>query len=139
MTEKIQLMNLFQSDSQMQWMGLPPVEHLDLEKFVDGHCTILHMGKEKVLFIVLFAWILPMEQKMFHHFPEVIYVDTVSHTNKDKRPLLIISGRDSYEKIFIFLRAFLLNKRAWVFQWMLTIDANIVPIIYLIKSKINYN
>ena len=41
---------------------------------------------------------LAMEQKKFHNFPEVICVDTVSHTNKDKCPLLTISGKDSYGK-----------------------------------------
>ena len=96
MTEKNQLINLCQSDSRMQWMNLPPDEKLDLEKFVNGHHYILHVGKEKTLFIGL-AWVFPMEQK-YKHFPEVICVDTVSHTNKDKRTLLTISGRDSYGK-----------------------------------------
>ena len=92
-------------------MNLPPDEKVDLEKFVDGHRNILQVEKEKALFIGL-AWVLPIEQKFFHHFPEVICVDTVSHTNKDKRPLLTISGRDSYRKMFIILRAFLPNERA---------------------------
>ena len=43
-------MNLCQSDSQMQWRNLPPDEKLDLQKIVDGHCTILRVGKEKTLF-----------------------------------------------------------------------------------------
>ena len=68
---------------------------------MNGHCNLLHVGKEKALLIGV-AWFLIMEQN--HHFPEVICVDTVSHTNKDKRPLLTISGRDSYGKII--LRAF---------------------------------
>ena len=50
--------------------------------------------KRKALFIGL-ASVLPKQQKFLHHFPGVICVDTVSHTNKDKRPLLTISGRDS--------------------------------------------
>ena len=75
---------------------------------------VLRVGKVKALFICL-AWVLPMEQNFFHHFPEVICVDTVSHTNKDKRPLLTITGRDSYGKMFIILRALLSNERAWVF------------------------
>ena len=41
-------------------MDLPPDEKLDLEKVVDGHCNILHIGKEKALFIGL-AWVLPMD------------------------------------------------------------------------------
>ena len=61
------------------------------------------------------ASVLPKERKFFHHFPEVICVDTVSHTNKDKRPLLTIIGRDGYGKMFIILRAILQNERAWIF------------------------
>ena len=65
MTKK-KLINLYLSDSQMQWMNLPPDEQLDLENFVNGHCNILYVGKVKALFIGL-AWVLLMEQKKFHH------------------------------------------------------------------------
>ena len=33
----------------MQWMNLPPNEKLDLEKFVNGHCNLLYVAKEKAL------------------------------------------------------------------------------------------
>ena len=39
----------------MQWMNLPPDEQLDFDEFVNCHCNILHVGKEKALFIGL-AW-----------------------------------------------------------------------------------
>ena len=45
----------------MQWMNLPPDEMLDLEKFVNDHCNILHIRKEKALFIGL-TLVLTMEQ-----------------------------------------------------------------------------
>ena len=48
----------------MQWMNLPLYEQLDLEKFVYGHCNVLHIGKEKSVFIGL-ASVLPMEQKFY--------------------------------------------------------------------------
>ena len=48
-------------------------------------------------------------------------MDTVNDTNKYKRPLLTISGKDSFSKMFIILRAFLPNERAWVFRWIFTI------------------
>ena len=44
--EKNQRIILCQSDSRMQWMKLPPHEKLELEKFVNGQCNILHVGKE---------------------------------------------------------------------------------------------
>ena len=66
--KKNHLINLCQSDFQMQWMKLPPDGQLDLEKLVNGHCNMLYVRKEKALFIGL-AWFLPMEQKN-HHFAE---------------------------------------------------------------------
>ena len=117
-------------------MNLPPEEKVDLEKFVDGHCDILHVEKEKALFIGL-AWVLPIEQKIFHHFPEVICVDTTSHTNKDKRPLLTISERDTHGKMFIILHAFLPNERAWVFLWIfLLVMPTLFPSYVLSQVKV---
>ena len=54
--KKNQLINLCQSDSRIQWMNLPPDKHLDFKKIVNGHYNILHVGKEKSLFIGL-AWV----------------------------------------------------------------------------------
>ena len=62
-----------------------------------------------------------MEQNFFGHFPEVMCVDTISDTNKEKRPLLTMSKKGSFGKMFMILRAFLPHGRAWVFQWILTI------------------
>ena len=77
-----------------------------------------------------------MEQKIFYHFLEVICVDTVSNTNKDKRPLLTISGRDSYGKMFMILRDFLPNERAWVFRWIFSIVMpTLFPLYILSKVK----
>ena len=81
-----------------------------------------------------------MEQKVFHHFPEVICVDTASHTNKDKGPLLTISGRDTYGKMLNPLRAFLPKLKFLGFPMdIYNCNAIIVPIIYLIKSEINFS
>ena len=43
-----------------------------------------------------------MEQKNNHDFPEVICIDTVIHTNKDKRPPLTTSGIDIYKNVYYF-------------------------------------
>ena len=48
-------------------------------------------------------------------------VDTFSDKNKDIRLLLIISGIANIGKIFIILREFLPNERAWIFQWIFKI------------------
>ena len=65
--------------------------------------------------------------KLFGHFLEVICVDTVSDKNKGKRPLLTINGKDSFGKMYIILRAFLPNEKAWVFRW---IFATVLPTLF---------
>ena len=45
----------------MQLMNLPPDEQLNLEKIVNGHHNVLHVRKEKALFIG-FVWVLLIEQ-----------------------------------------------------------------------------
>ena len=57
-------------------------------------------------------------KNLFHHFPEIICIDTVNQTHKDKRPLLTKSGIDTHGKMLIILHAFLPNKRACVFCWL---------------------
>ena len=85
-----------------------------MQQFINTHRQVFGIKRLPALFIGL-TWVTPMEQKKFRHFPEVIWVDTFSDTNKDKHPLLTISGKDSFGKLFIFLRAFFPNERAWVF------------------------
>ena len=101
-------------------MNLPPQERTDFDQFINTHRNVFRVQHHKSLFIVL-AWVLTIEQKLFHHFHEVIFVGTVSHANKDKRPLFTISGRDTHGKMFIALRALLPNERACVFCWFLPI------------------
>ena len=54
-------------------------------------------------------------------FPEVITVDCTADTNNEARPLLTMAGKDSYGRMFIFLRAFLPNERNWGFRWIFSI------------------
>ena len=83
-------------------MNLPPQERTDFDQFINTHRNVFRVQHHKSLFISL-AGVIFMEQKLFHQFPEVICVDTVNQTNKDKRSLLTISGRDTHDKMFIIL------------------------------------
>ena len=62
------------------------------------------------------TWVLPRERELFILFPEVITVDCTADTNNEAGPLLIMAGKDSFGKMFIFLRAFLPNESNWVFR-----------------------
>ena len=64
------------------------------------------------------ACVIPSEKKLFYLYPEVIFIDTTMDTNNEKRPLLHIAGRDPYGDTFTILRAYLPNKRTWIFRWV---------------------
>ena len=70
----------------------------------------------------------------FWTYSEVVCMDTVSCTNSDKRPLLSISGRDSFGKMFIILRAFLPNEMTWVFQKIFRIVLPTLFPLYLLSQ-----
>ena len=103
-------------------MDLSPEEKTDVDHFINTHQNVFGVQHTKSLFIGL-AWVIPMEQQLFHHFPEVICVDAFNQTNTDKHPLLTISGRDTHGEMFIILRAYLPNERSWVFHWVFSLVA----------------
>ena len=96
---------------------LPPEEKTGFDHFKKTHQNVFGVHDNKSLFIDL-TWVIPMKQKLFHHFSKVIFIDTLNQTNKHKPPLSTISEKDTHGKMFIILRAFLLNERAWVFCWL---------------------
>ena len=69
-------LNICDKSSKIKRMYLPLEEKTDFNQFVNIHCNIFGMKYHKSLFIGL-VWVIPMEQKLFHHFPDVIRVDTV--------------------------------------------------------------
>jgi hypothetical protein len=67
------------------------------------------------------AWMLTEERRQFLLFPYVVQVDATSSTNKEGRPLLTVTIRDSRGKMITVLRVFLPNEQAWVFRWLFQI------------------
>ena len=45
----------------------------------------------------------------------------VQDTNKEKRPLLTMTGKDSNGEMFTFLRIYLPNEKAWCFRWAFSV------------------
>ena len=66
-------------------------------------------------YLIAYEWLNPVERERFNLFPEVLTVDTVAGTNNENRPLLIMGGKDSNGKLFIFLRTYLPHERGWIF------------------------
>jgi hypothetical protein len=96
---------------------LPMSEAADMQMFAQEHRNSLHVLDHQDLMIAC-AWTTPCEKRLFKMFSEVLHIDCTADTNIECRPLLTISGRDSCGSMFVVLRAFLPNERAWVFRWM---------------------
>ena len=50
-----------------------------------------------------------------------MHIDATSATNKEARPLLTVTVRDSFGRMVTVLRVFLLNEQSWVFRWLFQI------------------
>ena len=69
--------------------------------------------------MIAMVWILPQEKRLFHLFPEVIFIDITFSSNKEKRPLFTITGKTSTGKMLtLLMTAFLPNEKTWIFHWL---------------------
>jgi hypothetical protein len=68
--------------------------------------------------LIAVAWVTNEEKRLFELFPEVLKADVTSQTNKEKRPLFLVVGKDSYGKTFTVLRCFMPSEQKWMFQWL---------------------
>jgi hypothetical protein len=53
--------------------------------------------------LIAIAWVRNEEKHLFKLFPEVLKADVTSQTNKEKQPLFLVVGKDSYGKTFTVL------------------------------------
>ena len=99
---------------------LNPKERKDLLEYIYSRRNIMSLGDNQHLMVAV-AWVTKLEKRMFYLYPEVIFIDCTSDTNKEKRSLCTITGKNAHGKMFTILRAFLPNERAWMFRWLFSI------------------
>ena len=68
--------------------------------------------------VVAVAWGLNSAIRLFKLFPEVIHCDVTVDTNREKRPLLTFSTRESTGRQVIFLYVLLPDEKACSFRWV---------------------
>lgn len=68
--------------------------------------------------MVAVAYVTPDELRQFQLFHSVLHIDATADTNKEGRPLVTVSSKDSNGKMFIVMRSYLPNEQAWVYQWL---------------------
>jgi hypothetical protein len=59
---------------------------------------------------------MPYEVQQFHLFDVYLHIDATADSNKEGRPLVTLSSKDSYGKMFIVLLAFLPNEQSWSYK-----------------------
>jgi hypothetical protein len=99
---------------------LPSKENEDLQQFASEHRSGLAITDDQKLFIAA-AWVSKQELRQFLLYPEVLHVDATADTNKEKYPLITITGRDTASTMFTVMRALVPNERAWVFRWLFSV------------------
>ena len=95
-------------------------EQKDILKFIKDHREDLLLNNAQHLMLSI-AWVVPQERRLFNLYPEVLFIDITSDTNKEKRPLFTITGRSAMGTMFTILRAFLPNQKTWMFRWLFSL------------------
>ena len=75
-------------------------------------------GADCILMAV--AWTTNDAQRKFQMYPEFTGSDVTFGTNAERRPLLVMCGKDSNDKAFSHTWAFLPSQSRWVFDWFFT-------------------
>ena len=74
--------------------------------------------KDHQSLLLAVAWTCDWERQQISMFPEVMFMDTTSQTNNEKRALFLVSGKDNNGGSFTAACIFLPSERKWVFQWV---------------------
>ena len=99
---------------------LPEREQKEVLQFCLENRDILELEHYQQLMLAV-AWISKEELRLMYLYPEVLFMDVTSDTNKEKRPLFTVTGRTAQGKMFTILRAFMPNEKSWIFNWIFSV------------------
>ena len=97
-----------------------PSEVKAISKYCVDHKNVMELTSAQHLMIAI-CWVLPHEKRLFDLYPEVLFIDITSDSNKEKRPLFTVTGRTSAGTMYTLMRAFLPNEKTWIFRWLFSI------------------
>ena len=64
------------------------------------------------------AWVLPFELRQFRLFHVVLHIDATAKSNKEGWPLVTVTSKDSRNRMFTILRAFMPNEKKSSYKWL---------------------
>jgi hypothetical protein len=68
--------------------------------------------------LLAIAWVTNEGVGLFRLFPEVTFWDTQQKTNRERRPCFLGCGKDSENRCFTYLWAFMPSECRWVLDWL---------------------
>jgi hypothetical protein len=90
-------------------------EERDMLQVVSDHHRLLPIADSQEMMEGI-AYAMPYKVKQFKLFNVCLHIDATADSNKEGRPLVTVSSKDSYGKMFIVLRAFLPNEQSWSYK-----------------------
>ena len=90
----------------------------DMLKIVTDHRRELKVDDSKEMMVLGIAHAMPFELDQFALFHVSLHIDATSDTNKEGRPLVTVTSKDSYGRMFFVLRAFLPSEQSWAYKWL---------------------
>jgi hypothetical protein len=92
-------------------------EGKEMLQIVDDHRRVLKIDDSKELMVGL-ACAMPFELQQFGLFHVSMHIDATADSNNEGRPLVTVTSKDSYGKMFFVLRAFLPSEQSWACKWL---------------------
>jgi hypothetical protein len=93
-------------------------EERDMLRVVLDHRRLLPIADSQEMMLGIAYAAMPYEVQQFQLFNVRLHIDATADSNKEGRPLVTVSSKDSYGKMFIVLRAYFLpNKQSWSYKW----------------------
>ena len=89
----------------------------EMRRVVDGHRQELEIECSKEMMVGV-AYGMPFELDQFGLFHVALHIDATADTNIEGRPLVTVTSKDSYGKMFFVLRAFLPSEQSWAYKWL---------------------
>ena len=84
---------------------------------VEDHRRVLKI-KDSQEMMVGIAYGMPFELKQFELFHVSMHIDATADSNKEGRPLVTVTSKDSFGHMFFVLRAFLPSEQSWAYKWL---------------------
>ena len=83
----------------------------------DDHRRSLKIDDSKEMMVGI-AYGMPFELEQFGLFHVSMHIDATADSNKEGRPLVTVTSKDSYGRMFFVLRAFLPSEQSWAYKWL---------------------